>query len=73
MGKRQAAEALAKELGIQLLVVKLSRALVSDTNFDQLLRVALREGWLLSAIVYLEGADELRRDGKELRHQTLLD
>src|SRR5262245_50362412 len=57
-GRRRVAQALAAETGTRLLVVELAR--IPADEFARLVRLALREGELHEAPVYLEGADEVR-------------
>jgi AAA+ superfamily predicted ATPase len=72
-GKRRAGEALAGEMGVPLLAVDLARALNANMNFDQILKLALREAWFQDAILFLEGLDVLRSDERSIQYERLLD
>lgn len=61
-GKRRAAEALATQVGVPLLVADLLQALANEAEFEQRLTVLFREAWLQDAILYLNGIDALRGD-----------
>lgn len=61
-GKRQAAAALAAEIGSALLVVDLPRAYSTSIPFEQALKLALRYAWLYDLIPYLEGVDLFSSD-----------
>lgn len=56
-GKKMTAEAVCRELGMQLLVVD-SKALVKDETFETL-KIILREALLQNSSVYFEGFDVL--------------
>jgi AAA+ superfamily predicted ATPase len=72
-GKRRAGEALAGEMGVPLLAVDLARALNANMNFDQILKLVLREAWFQDAILFLEGLDVLRSDERPIQYERLLD
>jgi AAA+ superfamily predicted ATPase len=72
-GTRQAAEALANEVGMPLLVVDLGRAPAATTDFEQVLRVLFREAWFQDAILLLESVGALRVGDQAVRYQRLLD
>jgi SpoVK/Ycf46/Vps4 family AAA+-type ATPase len=73
VGKRQAAEAVAREAGVSLLVVDLSIALADQIEWRQILTLLLREAWFQNAILYLDGLDALRSDDRAIQLQQLLD
>jgi AAA+ superfamily predicted ATPase len=62
-GKRGTAAALAGGEGVGLLTVDVARlaemAGGASAEFERLLALALREGWLCDALIYLHGADVL--------------
>jgi AAA+ superfamily predicted ATPase len=72
-GKRQAAAALATEVGAPLLVMDLVQALAANIAFDQALRLVFRYAWLQGALLYLDDLDALRRDGQAVQYRKLLD
>ena len=47
------------------------RALAADTDFDLVLKLLFREAWFRDAILYLDGLDALRGDGRALQYQRL--
>lgn len=57
-GRRHAAEALAQNLGLRLLVADLER-LGDVASVDDPLAPLLREAWLREAVLYIEGIDGL--------------
>ena len=66
-GKRQAAEALAAELGLRLLVARLALMPLTEypaggRGFSDLLSTLFREAWLQGAILYLDDMDALTCD-----------
>jgi SpoVK/Ycf46/Vps4 family AAA+-type ATPase len=71
-GQRRAAEALAGEAGLPLLVVDLLRALDARMDFEQVLRLLFREAWFQDAILFLEGLDALRSDERTIQYERLL-
>lgn len=71
-GKRQAAEALAAALDLPLLVVDLARALVTDLDFPDALRLAFRHAWFNDTLLYLEGVDALRHESRHLYLRDLV-
>ncbi len=73
IGRRRTAEALAKELGAQLLSVNLKRALVKEAEWEHILKLIFREAWFQNAILYLDGLDVLRRDERAIQYQYLLE
>ncbi len=58
-GKRTAAEALANELGINLLHVNVPHLLAADLPVEYALSLIFREGRLQNSAVYLDGIDLL--------------
>ena len=70
-GKRRTAEALAREIGTSLLIVDLEPSLAADTSFGQTLRLIFREALFRRAVLYLEGLDSLRRDGRSTQFGQL--
>ncbi len=72
-GKRRAAEALAGEVGVPLLVADLVRALEVKGDFEQILKLLFREAWFQDAILYLEGWDALRCPERSLSYRSLLE
>jgi SpoVK/Ycf46/Vps4 family AAA+-type ATPase len=68
--KRLAAGALAVESGSWLLDADLARLPSSDLSFEQLVELLVREAWLHDAVLFVDGVDGLRGDG---RYDVLLD
>lgn len=54
-GRRHAAEAMAQQLGLRLLVADMN--LLGDGPLDEALAPLLREAWLREALLYVEGFD----------------
>lgn len=71
-GKRQTAEALAGELGLDLLAVNLSDILAADGTFESILKLLFREAWFADVMLYLEGVDILRIQEQNTAYQCLL-
>jgi AAA+ superfamily predicted ATPase len=61
-GQSAAAEALAGELGLNLLHANLTKAGDPADDFDATLSLLLREAWLKDAILYVDGVDGPRRE-----------
>ena len=72
-GKRRTAEALARTLGVRLLVVDVARALAVELDFARLLKVVLREAWLQNGILYLDDLDGLRSEERAILYRRLLE
>lgn len=72
VGKRQAAEAVASELGMPLLTADLERALLSNGALDLSFKLLLRETWFQNAVVYIAGLDALRSRERVIQYQQLL-
>jgi len=72
-GKLLAAEVLASQLGMQLLVVDLSRALAVGEKFEQTIKLIFREARFGDAILYLSSLDVLRANDSDALCQSLLD
>jgi len=64
VGKRPAAEALARRAGGRLLTFDVGAALTAETPFPRLVQLALRDALLDDALVYLGGIDRLYSDGR---------
>ena len=71
VGKRHMAEVLAGQVGAPLITVDLARALAADMDFDRILKLLFREAWFQDAILYLDGLDALRGDGRAPQYQRL--
>jgi ATPase family associated with various cellular activities (AAA) len=71
-GKRDAAQALARTVGMRLLVADLARARSSDSGFAQLLRILFREAWFRDATLYLENLHSLREEDQSEAWTALL-
>jgi ATP-dependent 26S proteasome regulatory subunit len=71
-GKRRAAETLASMVGVSLLVVDLARCLASSADFDRVVKLIFREAWFQDVILYMDGLDELRSDGRVAFYHRLL-
>jgi hypothetical protein len=67
------AEALAGEIGIEMLVVDLSRAWEAPMAFDEALALTFREAWLQDALLYLEGAEAAQDDEHGERREHVED
>jgi hypothetical protein len=72
-GQRAAAEALASEAGLPLLVVELDRAAPSETPPEEIIRVAFREAWFRGSAILLTGYDSLREESRRAAHERLLE
>jgi hypothetical protein len=72
-GQRAAAEALAGEAGLPLLVVDLDRALRAETPPEELIGVAFREAWFRDGAILLTGCDRLRDDAGRVARERLLE
>jgi AAA+ superfamily predicted ATPase len=70
--KRRAAEALACELGVPLLMIDLARALAAEMDFERLLKLVFREAAFRNAVLYLDDLESLRADGHALHYRLLL-
>jgi len=53
--RRRTAESMAREAGLELLHLDLSRP--SDSRSDDVVRLAIREAWLQNLLLYLDGLD----------------
>jgi hypothetical protein len=71
-GQQGAAEALAREAGLPLLIVDLERAVRAETPLDELLRVSFREAWFRRTAMFLPGVDTLRSEHFPGAQDTLL-
>ncbi len=71
-GQQGAAEALAHEAGVPLLIVDLERAARAETPLDELLRVSFREAWFRKTAIFLPGVDTLRGEHVPGAQNTLL-
>ena len=65
------AEVLSGQVGMPLILVNMVQALAADTDFDHILKLLFREAWFQDAILYLDGLDALRGDGRALQYQRL--
>ena len=65
--RRDAAEALAGLAGVALCVVDLERLLALGSDFEGLVQLVFREAWFQDTILYIEGLDELRANGRMTR------
>jgi ATPase family associated with various cellular activities (AAA) len=72
VGKRQMAEVLASMVGAPLLIMDLVRALNAETNFERVLKLLSRDAWFRNAIVFLDGLDALRGDGRAPQYQRFM-
>jgi SpoVK/Ycf46/Vps4 family AAA+-type ATPase len=72
-GKRLAAEAMAGQAGIKLLIVDLEVALSAEKDFEQLLDITLREARFQDALLYLDGLDVFRTSDGVSQYQRILD
>lgn len=71
-GKRQTAEALAAHMNLGLLVVDVEHALTSGPDFDQTLRLILREARFHHAPIYFENVDVLTGTERAVSRKQLL-
>jgi len=69
--KHKAAEAISAEADLPLLFVDLNYLLTSETDVQRMLKRVFRLGWLQNTIVYLEGCDALRNEGRTLQAKAL--
>ena len=73
VGKRSAAEALAGEIGVPLLVVDIPRMREARVDFDATLKLVFRQAWFHNALVYLSDVDVLRCDDCTVAYEVLLE
>src|SRR5262245_16896104 len=73
VGKRLAAEALARDAGLRLLTFDVGAALAAGTRFARLLQLALRETRLDDSVLYLSGTEHLRAGERAADEAALLD
>jgi ATPase family associated with various cellular activities (AAA) len=73
VGKRRAAEALAREGGASLLLANLALVPEHGLDFECALHRVLREAWFHGSILYLEGFDGLRREDPPARLELLFE
>jgi AAA+ superfamily predicted ATPase len=73
VGKRRAAEALAREAGASLLFADLTLVREQGREFECAVHRVLREAWLQGSILYLEGSDGLRREDPPARLELVLE
>jgi SpoVK/Ycf46/Vps4 family AAA+-type ATPase len=71
-GKRQTAEALSAQMNVGLLVVDIEHVLTSGPDFDQTLRLILREARFHHALLYLENVDVLTGTERAVSKRQLL-
>ncbi|MDX1615923.1 MAG: hypothetical protein R3300_16530, partial [Candidatus Promineifilaceae bacterium] len=64
VGKRRAAEHVACRLNRPLITTNLAALAAQDADLSEALRLALRDGRLLHAVVYLVGWDAVLKDGR---------
>jgi len=69
--KESAAGALAARLRMQFLRADLNQIFVQSGEFRMLLETAIRDAWLLDAVVYFEGVDTLRDEHPVLYEQLV--
>ena len=72
-GKLRAAQALASEFGLSLIVADLNRCPDGKAEFESTLRVTFREAWLKNAILYLDGVDLLRHSDRAIQFPYLME
>jgi AAA+ superfamily predicted ATPase len=71
--RRTAAEAISQEIGLPLLLIDLEALVNASLPMDMALSLALREGLLQPAVVYVEHYDRLLADDEKSVHgRTLL-
>jgi len=72
-GKKTAAEALCKELGMPLLIIDFKKTFCAELPFEKAALLAFREGVLQPAAIYLENFDRvLEEDPKSVFYQDIL-
>jgi hypothetical protein len=70
--KRAIAEALAMEARAPLLLADLTQTPLSDPEFDQTLRLLLREAWLHGSVLCLDNLDGLQAQGRAGQRERLI-
>ncbi len=70
-GRLRAAQSLAGEVGLSLLVADLSRWPEGKAEFESALRVTFREAQLQNAILYLDGVELLRHGDRTTQFSRL--
>ncbi|MFS0518426.1 ATP-binding protein [Nostoc sp. UIC 10607] len=65
-------QALASEVGARLISANMAQIVANKEEFEQIVRLLVREACLQRAILYLEGMDVLRSDEKIFSYQNLL-
>lgn len=66
-----AAEALAAEIDLPLLVADLSRAVAVEADFPQALKLVFREAWFQDAVLYLCGVQALQHENRAFQSRLL--
>jgi len=69
--KRHAAEALAQQAQVQLLVINLSQLVNTKIEFKPALGLILREAWFQNAWIYFDNLDTLSDDKQLISHRSL--
>lgn len=69
--KHKAAEAISAEAQLPLLFVDLNYLLTNEADVQRTLKRVFRQGRLQNAIVYLDGCDALRNEGRSLQAKAL--
>src|SRR5262249_43075074 len=72
-GRRSAAEALARGLGMSLVCADLERASSPQADLCDSLRLALREARFRDAVVFIEGLDGVRGEDGERQVRRVFD
>lgn len=72
VGKRRTAEALAGEVGVQLLAADLSEALDGKSDLGQTLTLLFRLARFSDALLYISGLEALCREDRTMPSQHLL-
>jgi hypothetical protein len=68
---REAADAVAADLGLRVLEADITRLVATGADLDQLQAVLLRESRFHDALLYLTGLDVLRTDAVQARFDAL--
>lgn len=72
VGKRQCAEALAKHLGMPLIVGHLDRLAATNAPLEGMLTPLFREAWFNNALLLLDGVDILFEKQRSISYKSLM-
>lgn len=71
-GKRQAAQVIAKDLGVCLLIADLAKMLEDKVSFEEKVKILWREAWFFHHLLYLDNFDVLYLPENQVLYQYFL-